>query len=212
MPRVWQRFPEARLRVVAGPDHESFWKRFAGTETLGELDPRIEVHGFVSDLRPLYAAAAVAAVPLAISAGTNIKVLEAMACGKAIVTTPVGCAGLGLGDGREALIRAGNPEFADALCQVLDSRSLRERLAAAARRTAERRFSWSAIANQAERSYRALSQPQAAPHAVAITSRTPKPRLTGGGRRSALMKPSTTRVRRSAAPKTKRCASEPCAR
>ncbi|MGP8245000.1 MAG: glycosyltransferase [Bryobacteraceae bacterium] len=169
MPLVWRRFPETRLRVVAGPGHESFWNCFARAGTLADLDPRILVHGFVSDLRPLYAGAAAAAIPLAVSAGTNIKVLEAMACGKAIVTTPVGCAGLGLGDEREALIRAGNAEFAAALCQVLASPSLRERLAAAARQTAERRFSWSAIAGEAERSYRALAQPQAAAQAVAVS-------------------------------------------
>ena len=55
MPRVWKRFPNARLRVVAGPRHEQFWKKHA-------LDPRIELHGFVEDLRPLYAGASVVAV------------------------------------------------------------------------------------------------------------------------------------------------------
>jgi glycosyltransferase involved in cell wall biosynthesis len=168
MPLVWQRFPEARLRVVAGPDHESFWNRFAPGGALAGLDRRIRVHGFVSDLRPLYAGATAAAIPLAVSAGTNIKVLEAMACGKAIVTTPVGCAGLGLTDGREALIRTGHAEFAAGLCEVLGSPSLRERLAGAARRTAERRYSWSTIATEAERSYRALVQ-QAAPRALAAS-------------------------------------------
>ncbi|MGA2114040.1 MAG: glycosyltransferase family 4 protein [Bryobacteraceae bacterium] len=167
MPLVWQRFPEARLRVVAGPEHESFWKRFAPAGALAGLDPRIRVHGFVSDLRPLYAEATAAAIPLAVSAGTNIKVLEAMACGKAIVTTPVGCAGLGLTDGREALIRTGPAEFAAGLCEVLASPSLRERLAGAARDTAERRYSWSAIATEAERSYRALVQQ--APRALAAS-------------------------------------------
>jgi glycosyltransferase involved in cell wall biosynthesis len=90
-----------------------------------------------------------------------------MACGKAIVTTPVGCAGLGLTDGREALIRTGPAEFAAGLCEVLASPSLRERLAGAARDTAERRYSWSAIATEAERSYRALVQQ--APRALAAS-------------------------------------------
>lgn len=91
-----------------------------------------------------------------------------MACGKAIGTTPVGCAGLGLTDGREALIRTGVARFADGLCEVLASPALRQRLARAARRTAERRYSWSAIAGEAERSYRTLAQ-QAVPQAVALS-------------------------------------------
>lgn len=174
MPLVWQRFPEARLRVVAGPEHESFWKCFGRTETLGELDGRIEVQGFVSDLRPLYARATAVAIPLAVSAGTNIKVLEAMACGKAIVTTPVGSAGLGLTDGREALIRDGNARFAAALGVVLASPALRERMGAAGRRTVERRFSWTAIAAEAERSYQAMAQLETAPHAVKVSAAPPR--------------------------------------
>ena len=95
MPRVWKRFPEARLCVVAGPDPGRHFREFRNGAIPRRMDPRIEMHEFVADLRPLYAASSVVAVPLAVSAGTNIKVLEAMACGKAMVTTPVGCQGLG---------------------------------------------------------------------------------------------------------------------
>ena len=118
-----------------------------------DTDARIEVHGFVEDLRPLYARAAAIAAPLEVSAGTNIKVLEAMACGKAIVTTPAGCGGLGLRDGHEALIRADWASFADALCEVLSDAGLRARIGRQARLAAERRFSWSAIQEEAYRSY-----------------------------------------------------------
>ncbi len=151
MPEVWRRHPQVRLRVVAGPRHEMFWNRFrAGIPLL--TDTRIDVHGFVADLRPQYAAASVVAVPLAVSAGTNIKVLEAMACGKAIVSTPVGCAGLGLHDGEELFIR--EPEdFACAISALLESLDLRANLGTCARHTAEQRFSWKAIAGRAYRSY-----------------------------------------------------------
>jgi glycosyltransferase involved in cell wall biosynthesis len=150
MPLVWRRFPEARLRVVAGPRHETFWRK-------RELDPRIEIHGFVEDLRPLYARAAVVAVPLEVSAGTNIKVLEAMACGRAVVTTPVGCAGLELRDGVDVLIRTSGEPFAEGICALLADREMHDRVAAAARATAEHRFSWSAIAERAYESYCAVN-------------------------------------------------------
>ena len=151
MPQVWQRHPHARLRVVAGPQHEMFWQRFRGSALAG-TDPRIDIHGFVSDLRPFYASASVVAVPLAVSAGTNIKVLEAMACGKAIVSTPVGCAGLCLCDGAELLVREA-AGFAAAICQLLENDARRADLGSVARRTAEQRFSWKAIADRAYQSY-----------------------------------------------------------
>jgi glycosyltransferase involved in cell wall biosynthesis len=157
MPRVWAKMPDARLRVVAGPDHESFWRRFGRKQDLRRMDPRIEIHGFVEDLRPLYARASVVAVPLEVSAGTNIKVLEAMACGKAIVTTPVGCAGLGLQDDYHVAIRREWSEFAGAICQLLPPTALRSGLGARARRAAENHFSWSAIADRAYESYRAVA-------------------------------------------------------
>jgi glycosyltransferase involved in cell wall biosynthesis len=153
MPRVWAKAPETRLRVVAGPHHEWFWKEFGRKENLRALDPRIEIHGFVEDLRPLYARASVVAVPLEVSAGTNIKVLEAMACGKAIVTTPVGCAGLGLHDECHAAIRQDWSEFSDAVCELLSEAGLRSELGARARRAAENYFSWAAIAERAYESY-----------------------------------------------------------
>jgi len=164
MPRVWSKFPKAVARVVAGPDHEWFWRRLAGKRALG-ADPRIEIHGFVEDLRPLYARAAVVAAPLDVSAGTNIKILEAMACGKAIVSTPVGCAGLGLRDGGEALIRGDWAGFGDAVCAALSNAELREGLGRQARQAAERRFSWNAIREDAYGSYLEVIDPGRPPGA-----------------------------------------------
>jgi glycosyltransferase involved in cell wall biosynthesis len=150
MPRVWKVFPGARLRVVAGPRYEQFWKK-------RPLDGRIEVQGFVEDLRPLYGSAAVVVVPLEVSAGTNIKVLEAMACGRPVVTTPVGCAGLDLRDGVDACIRADWESFATAVCDLLADRALRETMGTHARATTEERFSWTPIAERAFASYCAVN-------------------------------------------------------
>ncbi len=148
MPLVWRSFPEARLRVVAGLSPELYWN--------GPLDQRITLHGFVEDVRPLYAQAAVVAVPLEVSAGTNIKVMEAMACARAVVSTPVGAQGLALTDGCDALIRSSAAEFASAICELLADSEQRQAIAAAARRTVEQRFGWSAIAEHACASYREL--------------------------------------------------------
>jgi glycosyltransferase involved in cell wall biosynthesis len=149
MPHVWARHPKVRLHVVAGPRHDGFWS--------GQVDPRITIQGFVEDLRPLYARAAAVAVPLEVSAGTNIKVLEAMACGKPIVSTAPGCAGLGLRDAAELLIRDDWPSFAAALCDLVSDPALRRDLGDQARRTAEDRFSWTSIAEAAHQSYLSLA-------------------------------------------------------
>jgi glycosyltransferase involved in cell wall biosynthesis len=156
MPRVWRRLPDVRLRVVAGPEHEWFWGKFARSNAPLGFDPRVEIHGFIQDLRPFYAGASAVVAPLAVSAGTSIKVLEAMACGKAVVTTPTGCAGLDLEDGCDAVIREDWPGFADAVCDLLSDPGMRSGLSARARRTAAERFSWTAIAGTALRSYQAL--------------------------------------------------------
>lgn len=162
MPRVWRRFPNAVARVVAGPDHAACWERFAPGSRALDADPRVKVHGFVEDLRPLYAQASAVVAPLEVSAGTNIKVLEALACGKAIVTTPAGCQGLALEDGHDAMIRPGWASFAEALTSVLSDSSLRSRIAHHARLTAEQRFSWASIQEDAYQSYLKVSGKHAA--------------------------------------------------
>jgi glycosyltransferase involved in cell wall biosynthesis len=158
LPRIWSRYPRTHCRVVAGPQPQQFWAPFSGASP--EFDPRVTIHAFVEDLRPLYARAAVVVVPLDVSAGTNIKVIEAMACGKAIVTTEVGCAGLGLVDGRDAFIVRDWADFAERAIELLSDSSRRVHLGASARCTAESCFAWSRVATQAYSAYDVLLDAQ----------------------------------------------------
>lgn len=156
MPRVWQRFPDAGLRVVAGGEPARYWRELTGQPYPAGFDPRVAIHSFVADLRPLYARASLVVVPLPVSAGTNVKVMEAMACGKPVVTTPAGCRGLDLQDGYDALIREGAAAFAGAIADLLAKPRLRETIACNARRTVEDRFDWQDIAGRAFASYQKL--------------------------------------------------------
>ena len=149
MPLVWERFPHATLRVVAGPEHEKHWRNALQGAAIPQLDSRIIVHGFVSDLLPLYETAHIVAVPLPLSAGTNIKVMEALACQRAVITTAVGAQGLGLKDGSDALICGLGAEFAAAICRLIENPTLRDAIAQTGRTTAEARFGWDAIARDA---------------------------------------------------------------
>jgi glycosyltransferase involved in cell wall biosynthesis len=155
MPEVWTRFPGCALHVIAGPDHDK-WARSGGKGKLLAPDPRIRIQGFVEDVRPSYRECDVVAIPLPVSAGTNIKLMEAMACGRAIVSTPVGCQGLDLEDGADLLVSDIGLAFGEAIGLLLADGSLREQMAARARRTAEQRFDWDIIAREALISYRRL--------------------------------------------------------
>jgi glycosyltransferase involved in cell wall biosynthesis len=132
------------LTVVAGPDHLTYWRAF--TDSLAPApDARIRLLGFVEDVRPLYVEANLVIVPTTVSAGTNVKVLEAMAMERAVVSTPSGCAGLGLEHARSVWIAASPEEFAAGVEALIADPARRASQARAARAHAERSFDWQAI-------------------------------------------------------------------
>lgn len=140
-PRVKALFPEVELTVVAGPDPLLYW----GERELPDA-PGIRILGYVADVRPLYEESNVVLVPTLESAGTNVKVLEAMAMGRVVVSTPSGCAGLGLRHGCEIWIADGAAAFAAGVEDLLEHPEERKRLAEAALEVARRRYDWRAIA------------------------------------------------------------------
>ncbi len=117
---------------------------------LGEV-PGITITGTVPDVRPLIRAAAVYIVPLRIGGGSRLKILEALAMGKAVVTTTIGAEGLRVRDGHEVVL-ADTPEaFAAAVQRLLDDRSARQNLGAAGRSLIEAHYRWESLGAQLER-------------------------------------------------------------
>lgn len=169
MPEVWRECPEAILHVIAGPHHEKAAED-AGRKALLAAHPNIRIDGFVSDVRPAYEACDVVAVPLPLSAGTNIKLLEAMACGRAIVSTQSGCRGLNLTNGHELIVAELDASFAHAIVTLLRDETLRGRMAHEARAVAEQRFSWDAIADDAFASYMRVTANPASSEQPAVRS------------------------------------------
>ncbi len=110
-----------------------------------EWADRVRFLGFVDDPRPLIQNSAVYIVPLRAGSGTRLKLLEAMALGKAIVSTRVGAEGIGLIDDQSACLADTPQEFAHKVDQLLDDPHLRQRLGQAARKLAERDYGWQAI-------------------------------------------------------------------
>jgi polysaccharide biosynthesis protein PslH len=116
----------------------------------------VEVTGHVPDIRPYVRDAACYVVPIRSGGGTRIKILDAWAMGKAVVSTSVGCEGLDTVDGENILIRDEPGEFAAAVRDVVNDRALRARLQASARETVERRYSWDSIGESMAASYQSL--------------------------------------------------------
>lgn len=132
------------VTVVSGQDPLIYWRQYTGGMSLPAGD-RIRLLEFVSDVRPLYVEANLVLVPTLVSAGTNLKVLEAMAMERAVVSTSSGCAGLGLEHCVNVWIADQPEEFANAIQRLLGNHELREQLAVAGRAHVERNFGWQEI-------------------------------------------------------------------
>ena len=146
-PRIAEAHPEARFKIIGGRPPRSL-QLLAG--------PRVELTGFVPDLRPHLAAAAAVVVPLQLGGGTRLKIVEAMAMGKAIVSTPLGAEGIEAVRGRDLLIEAQPEAFADAVNRLLGAPELAARIGRSARSLAVERYSWSGAARALEGFFRGI--------------------------------------------------------
>ncbi len=140
-PSVAAARPNARCRII-GAD--------APRSVLKLVGPRVEIVGFVPDLRRELAQAAVLVVPLRLGAGTRLKLVEGMAMGMPIVSTTLGAEGIEVVDGRDVLIADDAAAFAAAVVRLLDDPELGARLGASARRLTVDRYSWTAAASRLE--------------------------------------------------------------
>jgi sugar transferase (PEP-CTERM/EpsH1 system associated) len=108
----------------------------------------VQVTGSVPDVRPFLHSAATCVVPLRIARGVQNKVLEAMACAKAVVATPEAVAGLRVADGEQLLIADSPQEMANHVRAVLGDAELREQLGQRALRFIETEHEWAPLQKQ----------------------------------------------------------------
>jgi glycosyltransferase involved in cell wall biosynthesis len=145
LPLIRRQSPETRFWVVGKDPHPRL-------DHLAE-DPSIRITGWVKDVRPYIAAGGLYVIPLRIGGGTRLKVLEAMAMGKAIVSTALGCEGFGLLSDQELVIADTPPEFAAAVLALLRDPERRGRLGRAAQRFAAASYDWTMIVPLLEQVY-----------------------------------------------------------
>jgi glycosyltransferase involved in cell wall biosynthesis len=146
-PRIAEAHPEARCKIIGGRPPQSL---------LALAGPRVELTGFVSDLRPHLAAAAAVVVPLRLGGGTRLKIVEAMAMGKAIVSTTLGAEGIEAVPGRDLLVEDEPAAFADAVNRLLAEPGLAACIGQRARQLAVERYAWSGAARALESFYRRI--------------------------------------------------------
>jgi glycosyltransferase involved in cell wall biosynthesis len=151
LPRLRAAVPEARFVVGGRNPSDEFRRRFAAT-------PGIEFTGTVPDMRAEIAKAAVCVVPLRIGSGTRLKILEAAAMAKPVVSTRVGAEGLDFVDGKEIVLADEPKAFAGAVADLLRDASRRRELGQAARRRVEKCYSFPVLRTAVRAAFAGLSE------------------------------------------------------
>ncbi len=149
-PRIQEKVPDVAFSIVGGNPSGRVQK-------LAERDG-IVVTGRVPEIKPYFAEATVFVVPLRIGSGTRLKILEALAMGKAIVSTSVGAEGLDLRDGEEIFIADEPDAFADAVTRLLTDEQLRRRIGENGRARVEQDYDWRRIGEKLHGLYESLTK------------------------------------------------------
>ena len=150
LPAIRARVPDVTFSIVGktpSPAVRDLAARFAHVRVTGEVD----------DVRPYLERAAVAVVPLLSGGGTRLKILEAMAAGRAVVSSSIGAEGLELRHGTDVLLADAPTDFAAACVSVLNDAETRGRLERSGRRLVEEKYDWSVTRQGLKELYRILA-------------------------------------------------------
>ena len=140
MPLIKEAVPGVTLTVVGRNPYPSLLE-------LSRRDPSVSVTGRVEDTRPYMESAAAYIVPIRVGGGTRLKIYEAMAMAKPVISTTVGAEGLPVRDGEHLLIADTPEEFAGAVVRVITDDALARDLGARASRAVRERFGWDKAAD-----------------------------------------------------------------
>jgi sugar transferase (PEP-CTERM/EpsH1 system associated) len=164
-PKIREGAPHSSLTVVGRNPSERIRK-------LADQNDSIEITGTVPDVRPYLARAEAVVVPLRIGGGTRIKIFEAMAMERAVVSTTLGAEGLPVQKGQEILLGDSPATFADAVVQLLAQPEAREALVRAGRARVIRDHTWESVARRMEEILLRVTRPGArAPEETVAVSR-----------------------------------------
>lgn len=146
MPRIRAKVLQATLYVVGKGVPADLVKLAAAT-------PGVTVTGPVPDVRPYVRQASLVLNYLESGGGIALKVLEAMAMRKPVLSNSLGCEGINVQHGHDVYLADGVTAFADAASTLLAEKSTRERLASNGFKMVGARYSWGIVADQLTRCY-----------------------------------------------------------
>jgi glycosyltransferase involved in cell wall biosynthesis len=136
-PQIKREIPTASLTVTGSTK---------GVDTAGlRLDNSVHLPGYVEDMRPVVGGTTICVVPIRQGSGTRLKILEAMALGTPIIATTKGAEGIEAKHGEHLLLADDAASFAACTLSLLRDATLRQRLAANARRLVEGHYDWTSI-------------------------------------------------------------------
>ena len=161
LPLIRQQIPGVTMRIVGS---------LPPRRLLQHAGPQVTVTGYVEDVRPYVRRSSVYVVPLRMGGGTRLKVLEAMAMQKPVVTTSVGCEGIAVQDGEHVAIADDPRQFADTVVALLRNRAHRERIAQAGHQFVRANYEWSVVVPVIGRVYERLVRPKTRPRFIPAES------------------------------------------
>jgi glycosyltransferase involved in cell wall biosynthesis len=149
-PLLRRRLPEIRV-VVVGRNPPKWLAQ------LGAADSRVEVTGFVDDVRTYFRQAAAYFCPIRAGGGTRLKILDALAMGVPLVGTTFACSGIAVQHEKDVLL-ADTPEaFVGQILRVLSDPTLRASLAARGRELVSKEYSWPVVGKNLLLAYKEAS-------------------------------------------------------
>lgn len=143
-------WPNVKLMIVGRRPNESLKKR------LSEV-PSVNFVGEVKSVRAYLDRAAVVIVPLRIGGGSRLKILEALAAGKAVVSTSIGAEGLELVSGEHLIVADAPSDFVVSIKELLASRDARLHLGRRGRMLVSEKYGWDSIADRLEAAWHGVS-------------------------------------------------------
>jgi glycosyltransferase involved in cell wall biosynthesis len=145
-PLVKEIFPNMRFSIIGNNPPQKLLQ-------MARNDERIEVLGYVDDVRPYFAGATMSICPVRDGGGTRLKILDAMAMGMPIISTTIGCEGIDVSPGKNVLIADTPEEFVESIRKLNNDVMLREHISNFARITAENKYSWNIIGQKLNKYY-----------------------------------------------------------
>ena len=164
LPLIWEQLPDVRLKIVGN--------NAPSTVLALGLDKRITLTGYVQDVRPYLATASIAIAPLLVAAGTQFKILQALAMETPIVTMPRCSHALGTQDSVHLLVAEEPQAYANAVLKLLAMPRFAQQLASAGRQFVIEHYSWSSTAHTLNELYQSLVMKK---HTDDLVSNQPSP-------------------------------------